>query len=158
MATEVIDTFCEALGFTEEVSTQRQENKTNITPPSQVIRILVAEDNATNQLVIKGMLKKLGYDCTLVENGVQAVEQATSENQFDAILMDCEMPEMDGWQATQTIRTSDPSLASIPIIALTAHAVPEIIQKCFDAGMDAHLSKPLNAKKLDLKIQEVIKS
>lgn len=111
-------------------------------------RVLVAEDNRTNQRLARSLLEKLGCDVLLVENGIQAVE-AMSRGGFQLVLMDCHMPEMDGYEATRQIRGwktgSDPSLrelADVPIVALTADAVPGNEAKCHEAGMDDFLAKP----------------
>ena len=112
-------------------------------------RILVAEDNLTNQEVAVAMLKKLGYRADLVGNGVEAL-QALREADYDVVLMDCEMPEMDGYEATRRIRerrtgTRNPH---IPIIALTADAMSGDRDKCLQAGMSDYLAKPVEPRQL----------
>jgi len=111
---------------------------------ANALHVLVAEDNPVNIEVIKGMLKKLGHTCTVTPDGEQAVA-AYLRQPFDVILMDCEMPIMDGFEATQQIRLYEryKSLPPIPIIALTAHALPEQVTRCLQSGMTAHLSKPV---------------
>jgi two-component system, sensor histidine kinase LadS len=111
---------------------------------ANAIHILIAEDNPVNVEVIKGMLKKLGHTFTVMPDGEQAVA-AYLRQHFDMILMDCEMPVMDGFEATQQIRLYEryKSLTPIPIIALTAHALPEQVTRCLQSGMTAHLSKPV---------------
>lgn len=108
--------------------------------------ILVAEDNATNQLVIKGMLKRLQQEITLVKDGQEAVDKILQGDQYDLILMDCEMPHLNGWEATEAIRASG---SHVPIIALTAHAVPEYIDRCYESGMNGYLAKPLVIEDLE---------
>ena len=115
-------------------------------------RILVAEDNAVNQRVAVGLLKRAGYDADVAANGLEALRMF-AENRYDAILMDCQMPEMDGYVATRKIRqaeegTSTDASARIPIIAVTAHAGPAEKDKCLAVGMDDHLSKPLRSDDL----------
>jgi len=110
-------------------------------------RVLVAEDNHVNQLVTAGMLRRLGFQVDIANNGVEAV-QAHEKNFYSAILMDCQMPEMDGFEATRQIRGKEGDLSRIPIIALTANAMQEDRQRCIDAHMDDHLSKPLNLQLL----------
>ena len=108
-------------------------------------RILVAEDNGTNQIVVKGMLDIVGYrDVTVVEDG-QRVLDAVARERFDAILMDCRMPVMDGYEATARLRAGG---CRLPIIALTANVSEEQRQKCLAAGMDDFLSKPMQADRL----------
>ncbi len=108
--------------------------------------ILVAEDNSTNQIVIKALLAKLQQNITLVDNGVAAHSTyLNSPDSFDFILMDCEMPVMDGYLATQEIRKKEQELGlkRIPIYALTAHALEENRLHCLEAGMDKVLTKPI---------------
>ncbi|MCU0616046.1 MAG: ATP-binding protein [Gemmatimonadaceae bacterium] len=110
-------------------------------------RILVAEDNAMNQLVVRAMLERLGMRVTLVEDGAQAVAAHQAES-FDLVLMDCQMPVMDGYEAARRIRTSDGRGAEIPIVALTANALAEDRQRCVDAGMSDYLAKPVTGQAL----------
>ncbi len=114
-------------------------------------RILLVEDNKVNQQVAGFMLKKLGYEFELAENGLQALEklQQTSDN-FDLVLMDCQMPEMDGFEATLSIRSGKggESNKGIPIVALTANAMEGDREKCLDSGMDEYLAKPIQVEKL----------
>ena len=108
------------------------------------LRVLVAEDNAVNQRLVKRMLEKMGYLVDIVSDGYQAVSHAMA-NRYDIIIMDCSMPEMDGYQATAEIRRLhlEGALERIPIIALTANALPEDRERCLAAGMDDYLSKPI---------------
>ena len=127
------------------------------TPPAPVRRggrVLVAEDNATNQLVAKSQLERLGYDVTLVSDGNAAVSAALREP-FDAILMDCQMPVLDGYEATRRIRERQGD-SRTPIIALTANAMVSEREKCLDAGMDDYLSKPFRQKELAAVLEEWI--
>lgn len=104
--------------------------------------ILVAEDNEVNQMVVGGMLNKLGYVFDIVSNGQEAVDKVGAGG-FDVILMDCRMPVMDGYRATEVIRRNEPQNSRIPIIALTAHAFDEDRESCLSAGMDDFLPKPI---------------
>ena len=112
--------------------------------------VLIAEDNPVNIEVVKGMLSKLGHRATVTADGEQAVA-AYLRQRFDVILMDCEMPLVDGFEATRQIRLYErhQSLPPVPIIALTAHALPEQAQRCLDCGMTAHLSKPVQLRVLE---------
>ncbi|MDB5945189.1 MAG: two component system sensor kinase, hybrid [Ramlibacter sp.] len=108
-------------------------------------RILVAEDNATNQIVVRGMLEIAGYrNITLVADGQQALD-AIARERFDAVLLDCRMPVMDGYEAASQLRADGWRL---PIIALTANVSDEQRQKCLAAGMDDFLSKPMETEQL----------
>jgi PAS domain S-box-containing protein len=109
-------------------------------PAAVPVRILVAEDNTTNQVVALGMLRKLGYtDVSVADNGAKALEMAR-DNSFDVILMDCHMPELDGYEATGKLREA--GCASV-IIAMTANAIKGDRERCLAAGMDDYLTKPI---------------
>ena len=111
-------------------------------------RILIAEDNATNQAVAAGMLHLLGCCCSIARNGVEAVAR-WQEADWDLILMDCSMPEMDGYQATAAIRGLEAgSGRHTPIIAMTANTLAADVERCKAAGMDDHLAKPLTLEAL----------
>lgn len=115
------------------------------------LRVLVAEDNAVNRMVINGLLNKLTINPVLVENGLQALTTVSNaEIPFDVILMDCEMPEMDGFEATKQIRNFERSnsLQGTAIIALTAHAMQEHREAVFMAGMNHYLCKPVTMNDL----------
>lgn len=115
------------------------------------LRVLVAEDNPVNRMVIKGLLGKLNIQPTFAENGAEACDavQGASER-FNLILMDCEMPEMDGFEATRCIRDYErrEGLSATPIIALTAHALQEHRDAVFASGMNYYLSKPITFNNL----------
>ena len=113
--------------------------------------ILVAEDNQVNQLIVVRMLEKMGHKVRCVANGREALA-ALESAQYDLVLMDCQMPEMDGLEATRAIRAnSNPKLASIPIIAMTANAMAGDRELCLQAGMNDYLAKPVS-------MQEIAKS
>lgn len=110
------------------------------------IRVLVAEDDFVNQRVVSKMLKRMGADCVCVDNGKMALDQVSNEA-FDLVLMDVSMPIMDGIEATQKLRLLKGS-EELPIIALTAHSYAKAEEACYDAGMDAFLTKPIQKKRL----------
>jgi len=109
--------------------------------PNDQICILVAEDNRTNQMVVGAMLKRLGYQYEICDDGQQALD-AMALKTYDLILMDCQMPILDGFAATKLIR-DNPDLNDLPVIALTAGATAQEQKQCYDAGMNDFLSKPI---------------
>lgn len=118
-------------------------------------RILLVEDNPTNRQVGRAMLSQLGYSADMASNGVEALEALSRDYSYSLIFMDCQMPLMDGFEATKKIRALEVSHgldrrpSRIPIIALTAHALKEDRDQCLAAGMDDYLSKPFNINQLD---------
>lgn len=125
-------------------------------PVNLQAHILVAEDNHINQMFVVELLKYCGCTSDIAANGDAAVV-AFDEKPYDLILMDCQMPEMDGFAATREIRRREatrPASRRIPIIALTANAMKGDVERCLDAGMDGYLSKPLQAAQLQLVLQK----
>jgi len=116
--------------------------------------ILLVEDNPTNQLVALSLLKKFGYRSDAASNGIEAL-QAMQQSKYDLILMDCQMPEMDGYTATAQVRSREAACQSprIPIIAMTAHALQGDRERCIAAGMDDYMTKPVKASELGRKIE-----
>jgi CheY-like chemotaxis protein len=112
------------------------------TATAQSIRVLVAEDNAVNQLLVRRMFEKLGIRIDLAGNGREAVQMATAF-EYDIIFMDCSMPELDGYEATAMLREQNRE-RRIPIVAITANAMKEDRARCLEAGMDDHLTKPVH--------------
>ncbi len=114
------------------------------------LRVLVAEDNPVNQKVAAALLQRLGHRAVIAPNGRAAVEE-WSANEFDGILMDCQMPELDGYEATREIRRIEKDRGRLPIwiCAVTAHAMTEDRGKCIAAGMDEYMSKPYTVKDLE---------
>ena len=116
-------------------------------PARPPLRILVAEDNDVNQILIDALLTRMGHVVHLVPNGQQAVE-AVRHGDYDLVLMDLQMPGMDGMEATQAIRALDGARAAVPIIAMTANAFEEDRQACLAAGMDDYVAKPIDVAHL----------
>ena len=111
-------------------------------------RILVVEDNKMNQRVAVRMLEKLGFSYDIAANGIEALEAVQKNSSYNAILMDCSMPVMDGLEATRRIRALSREQKNVPIIAMTANAFADDRDKCFSAGMNSYLSKPIQIEDL----------
>jgi signal transduction histidine kinase len=126
--------------------------------PASAIRILIAEDGVVNQAVAIGMLKKLGYGAQIAVNGLECVKAAQT-GEYDVILMDCQMPEMGGYEATGKIREIEQSKHYKPayIVAMTAHAMQGDREKCIEAGMDDYISKPVGRVELQAVLQRYTK-
>lgn len=124
-------------------------------PPAYAINILVAEDNLINQTVILSQLEMLGYQPDCVTNGIEALESITKKT-YDLVLMDCQMPVMDGYAATKELRRREEAQRHTIVIALTANAMRGDRQKCLDAGMDDYLSKPIEREDLAAAIRRWI--
>jgi PAS domain S-box-containing protein len=118
----------------------------SIRPSTRRLRILLAEDNAVNQFIASRLLERMGHHVDVVADGRQAVT-AVERADYDVVLMDCQMPNMDGYAATRAIRSLNRGRA-VPIIAMTANAMAEERQRCLDAGMDDYLAKPVSAEQL----------
>jgi PAS domain S-box-containing protein len=124
--------------------------------PQRRLRILVAEDNVINQKVIAGTLARLECDMTITADGREAIK-ALEAGEFDVILMDCQMPRMDGFQAAEKIRADEQgSSRHIPIIALTAHAMKGDDSRCYSAGMDGYVPKPVEIVRIHNEIRRVL--
>ncbi|GGN91221.1 ATP-binding protein [Saccharibacillus kuerlensis] len=118
------------------------------TPISVPLRILIAEDNKVNQLVMERLLRKLGYIGDLAEDGLEALKVA-AESRYDVILMDVRMPKMDGFEATRRIREQPQTYGHPYIIAVTANAMRGDRERCLEAGMDEYMNKPIDVKRLE---------
>ena len=140
--------------FTAQLKTGSKPAQTAIAALPQLKgRVLLVEDNHFNQQVVEGMLSKLGLQFNTANDGVEALEQLESQP-FDLILMDCQMPRMDGYQCTAEIRQRDWSSARVSIVAITAHAQPDQRERCLQVGMDDYLSKPLTLDRLAVCLQQ----
>ncbi|KAJ3277344.1 hypothetical protein HK104_003379 [Borealophlyctis nickersoniae] len=137
--------------LSRELSTPTSSNFGNV-------RVLVAEDNHVNQMIATKMLQKLGIAFTIVENGREALEVVMSGTQYDLILMDCQMPDMDGYEATRLIRVAhDRRYADLPIIAMSANVLPADKARCFEVGMSDHIGKPVKATQLASVLEKWLK-
>jgi CheY-like chemotaxis protein/HPt (histidine-containing phosphotransfer) domain-containing protein len=126
-----------------------------VAPRPIPLRCLVAEDHPVNQRLMAELLKKAGWECEVVASGQAAVE-ANRARHFDIVLMDIQMPGMDGLEATRVIREEErASGRRIPIVAMTAHAMPGDRERCLEAGMDGYLAKPIRPAELIQEIQRV---
>jgi CheY-like chemotaxis protein len=137
----------------EHTRRNEQRSVVNTQPPN----VLIVEDNYINQQVVVGMLKNLNCDYTIAQNGQEALDALnTSKQTFDLVLMDCQMPLMDGYEATRQIRGSDDVkfAKDIPIVALTANAMKGDDKKCFDAGMNDYLEKPILSERLAMALRK----
>jgi two-component system, sensor histidine kinase and response regulator len=124
------------------------EERTRMRKTTRPLNLLVAEDTPANQKVVRAIFEKRGHHVTIATNGQEAFD-LLQQSEYDAVLMDVQMPTMDGYQATHAIRNlDDVRLAATPIVAMTAHALREDMQRCLDSGMDAYISKPLEAAEL----------
>jgi signal transduction histidine kinase/AmiR/NasT family two-component response regulator len=157
-----------AFHFSIPLPVTEQESKVPQTPPPGSVRlelqVLVVEDNATNRKILAAQLEKLGCRSTTAADGEEGLHALVQEPTPDVILMDCDMPTLDGWNATMRIRNwaSDPAAtplqkraATLPIIALTAATLPEERARCFEVGMNDYLAKPIKLANLQRILQTV---
>ena len=155
---ELLDEMLRTLRVTttEDSTSERQATETVNTRAS--LHVLLVEDSLFNQKLADAVLKKNGHRVTIANNGREALEIWRS-GAFDLILMDIQMPEMDGFDATRAIRVQErKDSRHIPIIAMTAHALAGDRARCLEAGMDEYVSKPIHAKRLLQAIESVMKA
>jgi two-component system, sensor histidine kinase and response regulator len=122
--------------------------------PALGIRVLVVEDNQVNQLVATGILENLGCAVDVAEDGVDAVDLLTAPHGYDAVLMDCRMPRLDGFGATRAVRAAEPDGRRVPIIAMTASVLEGERERCLASGMDDFLTKPVDPADLERVIRK----
>ncbi len=144
------DIVSEVRADTSGVRTRRP-----VAQPARRLHLLLADDNPVNRRLARGILDSLGHSCVAVADGRAAVEASAHET-FDAVLMDLEMPDMDGLAATRLIRVREGDGSRIPIVALTAHAMEAHRQQCLAAGMDGYLSKPFGRDDLAAVLEKVV--
>ena len=159
-ANSLRDALLNLLGCQEQYRSS-SEKRQDLSMVKQILRnkhVLIAEDNQVNQMVIVGMLKRLEMTADVCQDGKQALAQYQQQNRhYDLVLMDCEMPEMDGYQTTQHIRDFEHqfNIKPVTIVALTAHAMRDQQQRCLQAGMDDFLTKPLAFERLKQLLMQV---
>jgi CheY-like chemotaxis protein len=147
--------LADLLGSPERAAPTSVEQNPACPPPAFAgRRALLVEDNAINRMVGQRILEKLGFEVALAENGREAIE-AVERERFDAILMDCQMPEMDGFEATRHLRASGAARGA-PILAVTARAMEGDRAACLAAGMDGYLSKPIRPDDLSRLLEQLL--
>jgi PAS domain S-box-containing protein len=157
---DVGSTFYFTLRFkknlTQESTEKRPKEDDAVTESVEGLNVLLVEDNILNQVLAKKVLTDWHWNVDIADNGLKAVEKV-QEKDFDIVLMDIQLPEMDGYEATKYIRNQlNPEKASVPIMAMTAHAISSEEEKCINAGMDGYISKPFNQKTLYSKIMSIV--
>jgi two-component system sensor histidine kinase/response regulator len=157
---DLLDAILTALGNgSREASPSRLVTRHSLRETRQVLRILLAKDNAVNQVLATRLLEKRGHTVVVANNGREALAQLEKAAfmGFDIVLMDVQMPEMDGFEATSVIRKNEmSSVKHLPIIALTARAMKGDHERCLAAGMDAYISKPIQPLELFAAIEKLI--
>jgi len=144
-----------ALGFEGPEMGSSIHLTSGVVPAAYRLRILLVEDVKINVMVAMGFITAMGHELDTAENGLVALEKLR-ENDYDLVLMDCQMPEMDGYQCTTLIRSKEAGVRNpkIPIIAMTAHAMSGDREKCLEVGMDDYISKPIDSKLLTKAIRK----
>ena len=144
--------LCDTVARLIDGETEQASPETGEPAEPKRARVLLVEDNSVNQLVALGQLRKLGHECIIAASGLEALA-ALPDGQFDIVLMDCSMPEMDGYETTRRMRQLEGRPGRIPIIAITAHALPGEREKCLAAGMNDYLAKPVAIEQLGAMIK-----
>jgi CheY-like chemotaxis protein/HPt (histidine-containing phosphotransfer) domain-containing protein len=153
---ELFDAIVAALGISPPEPTAADAPPAE-PPPTRPLRILLAEDSIVNQRLAVGLLERHGHRLTIANNGREACQQLEN-NSFDVVLMDVQMPELDGLEATRTIRQREAAIGGdhVPIIAMTAHALKGDRERCLEAGMDEYVSKPVRERQLLAALRAVL--
>ncbi|HWO32145.1 MAG TPA: response regulator, partial [Candidatus Acidoferrum sp.] len=154
--TELLDAICQVLGKAGKAKDILLVNRRTVPENGLRARILLAEDNAVNQTLAVRLLEKRGYSVMVAGDGRSAVE-AYEKHQFDVVLMDIQMPGMDGFEATAAIREKEKLTGGhVPIIAMTAHALKGDQERCLSAGMDGYVSKPIRTSEFFAAIEDLL--
>jgi two-component system, sensor histidine kinase and response regulator len=155
-ASELLAAICQMLDGTPRKQPDPLLTRHTLREDKHRIRILLAEDNAINQILAVRLLEKHGYSVTVVPDG-QAALQALQTGEFALVLMDIQMPGMDGFQATAAIREREKLTGGrIPIVAMTAHALVGDQERCLASGMDGYVSKPFRTSELFATIEKML--
>jgi two-component system sensor histidine kinase/response regulator len=153
---DLLDAIMIALGGPNQHTTQQLTTQQSPQKSQHKLKFLLAEDNTVNQVLATRLLEKSGHTVTVANNGFEAIQHWENES-FDAILMDIDMPGMNGYEATERIRAQEQrSGVHIPIVAMTAHALDGMREQCLSRGMDGYLSKPINIVTLWYELDKVI--
>ncbi len=153
---ELLEAICLVLQKSQPKKTHKLVTRHTLREERHRLRILLAEDNRVNQTLAARLLQKRGHAVTIVEDGKAALA-ALEAGSFDLVLMDVQMPEMDGLEATAAIRGMERSAGGhIPIIAMTAHALVGDQERCLAAGMDGYISKPIRTSQLFATIESLV--
>jgi len=153
---ELFDAIVTAISEHSQKSARCENASASIQPSERSLRVLLAEDNPVNQTLAIRILERLGHKVQVVNNGKEAIGRAQGE-EFDLVLMDVQMPEMDGLEATSAIRAAEAGTGKhVPIVAMTAHAMKGDREKCLSAGMDGYLSKPIRIDELKQAISRAV--
>ena len=142
--TQLCDTLARLIEHDNEVPMRAEPEEPKVPTRAQV---LLVEDNSVNQLVAIGQLQRLGHACVVAASGSEALE-AVSRQRFDIVLMDIQMPDMDGYEATRRIRQMPDPVGKVPVVAITAHALAGEREKCIAAGMNDYLAKPVSLEQI----------
>lgn len=153
---ELFDVIVSVLSLREQQPSLASQPRTGSRSIRRRLKVLLAEDNAVNQLLASRILESLGHHTTVVSNGREALS-ATQAGRFDLIVMDVQMPEMDGFEATAAIRKLEKATGKhIPIIAMTAHAMKGDRERCLAAGMDGYVSKPIRVADVEEAVEQAM--
>src|SRR5215475_8701344 len=154
---ELFDAIVTAMSDRSGKRERHQNTSASIQPSARSLRVLLAEDNPVNQMLAMRILERLGHKVQVANNGKEVIRLA--QEYFDLILMDVQMPEMDGLEATAAIRVAEAGTGRhVPIVAMTAHAMKGDREKCLSAGMDGYLSKPIRIDELQQAMSDVCKT
>ncbi|MCH5376774.1 MAG: response regulator, partial [Planctomycetes bacterium] len=153
---ELLDEMFRVLGVATTEDDESEYRALETLKPSTSLQVLLVEDSLLNQKLAEAVLKKAGHRVTIANNGREALDIWRSQA-FDVVLMDIQMPEMDGYEATRAIRDQEQKTGGhIPIIAMTAHALKGDRERCLESGMDEYVSKPIHAKRMLETIESVL--